>query len=110
MLFRSDGGAVGYGYAEGGDVGGGDEGLLHGPGTGQSDGIMGLIEGEQGQEPVRLAEGEFVIPADVVSALGDGSTKAGSKVLYDMLNRIRQQAYGHVQQTNPVNPAQVMPA
>ena len=92
------------------DVGGGDEGLLHGQGTGQSDGIMGLIEGEQGQEPVRLAESEFVIPADVVSALGDGSTKAGAKALYDMINRIRMQAHGHIKQSNPVNPAEVLPA
>lgn len=109
VIGYADGGPIGYGYAEGGDIGGGDEGLLHGPGTGQSDGIMGLIGGEQGQEPVRLAEGEFVIPADVVSALGDGSTKAGAQALYDMLDRVRQMAYGHTQQTNPVNPDQVMP-
>ena len=109
VIGYADGGPIGYGYAEGGDTGGGDEGLLHGPGTGQSDGIMGLIGGEQGQEPVRLAEGEFVIPADVVSALGDGSTKAGAQALYDMLDRVRQMAYGHTQQTNPVNPDQVMP-
>jgi len=110
VIGYADGGPVGYGYAEGGDIGGGDEGLLHGPGTGQSDGIMGLIQGEQGQEPVRLAEGEFVIPADVVSALGDGSTKAGAQALYDMLDRVRQMAHGHIQQMNPVNPEQVMPA
>jgi hypothetical protein len=106
----AEGGQVGYGYAEGGDVGGGDEGLLHGPGTGQSDGIAGLIEGAQSQEPVRLADSEFVIPADVVSALGSGSTKAGAQALYDMLDRVRQQAYGHIQQTNPVDPAKVLPA
>jgi hypothetical protein len=109
VIGYADGGQVGYGYAEGGDIGGGDEGLLHGPGTGQSDGIAGLIEGEQGQEPVRLADGEFVVPADVVSALGDGSTKAGAQALYDMLDRIRQQAYGHLQQANPVEPQAVMP-
>ena len=109
VIGYADGGQVGYGYAEGGDVGGGDEGLLHGPGTGQSDGIAGLIEGAQGQEPVRLADGEFVVPADVVSALGDGSTKAGAQALYDMLDRIRQQAYGHIQQANPVEPQSVMP-
>ena len=109
VIGYADGGQVGYGYAEGGDVGGGDEGLLHGPGTGQSDGIAGLIEGEQGQEMVRLADGEFVIPADAVSALGDGSTKAGAKALYDMINRIRQQAFGHLQQANPVDPDAVMP-
>jgi hypothetical protein len=106
----AEGGQVGYGFAEGGDVGGGDEGLLHGPGTGQSDGIAGLIEGAQSQEPVRLADSEFVIPADVVSALGSGSTKAGAQALYDMLDRIRQQAYGHIQQTNPVDPSKVLPA
>ena len=109
VIGYADGGPIGYGFAEGGDIGGGDEGLLHGPGTGQSDGIMGLIQGEQGQEPVRLAEGEFVIPADVVSALGDGSTKAGAQALYDMLDRVRQMAYGHTQQINPVDPNQVMP-
>ena len=110
VIGYADGGPVGYGFTEGGDVGGGDEGLLHGPGTGQSDGIMGLIEGEQGQEPVRLADSEFVIPADVVAALGDGSTKAGASALYDMLDRVRQQAYGHTQQMNPVDPSKVMPA
>jgi hypothetical protein len=109
VIGYADGGQVGYGYAEGGDVGGGDEGLLHGPGTGQSDGISGIIEGAQSQEPVRLADGEFVIPADVVSALGSGSTKAGAKALYDMLDRIRQQAYGHLQQANQVDPQAVMP-
>ena len=109
VIGYADGGQVGYGYAEGGDVGGGDEGLLHGPGTGQSDGIMGLIQGQEGQEMVRLADGEFVIPADAVSALGDGSTKAGAKALYDMINRIRQQAFGHMQQANPVEPQAVMP-
>lgn len=110
VIGYADGGQVGYGYAEGGDVGGGDEGLLHGPGTGQSDGIAGLIEGPQSQEPVRLADSEFVIPADVVSALGSGSTKAGARVLYEMLDRVRQQAYGHIQQANPVDPSKVLPA
>mgnify|MGYP000022834694 CR=1 FL=1 len=110
VIGYADGGQVGYGYAEGGDVGGGDEGLLHGMGDGQSDGIAGLIEGEQGQEPVRLADSEFVIPADVVSALGSGSTKAGAQALYEMLDRVRQQAYGHIQQANPVDPAKVLPA
>ena len=110
VIGYADGGPIGYGFAEGGDTGGGDEGLLHGPGTGQSDGIMGLIQGEQGQEPVRLADSEFVIPADVVAALGDGSTKAGARILYDMLDRIRQQAYGHIRQANPVDPSKVLPA
>jgi hypothetical protein len=49
-----------------------------GPGDGQSDDI-----------PAMLADGEFVFPADVVAALGNGSTKAGSDKLYDMMHSIR---------------------
>ena len=52
-----------------------------GPGDGQSDDI-----------PAMLADGEFVFPADVVSALGNGSTKAGSQKLYDMMHSIRDRA------------------
>lgn len=52
-----------------------------GPGDGQSDDI-----------PAMLADGEFVFPADVVAALGNGSTKAGSDKLYDMMHSIRAQA------------------
>jgi hypothetical protein len=52
-----------------------------GPGDGQSDDI-----------PAMLADGEFVFPADVVSALGNGSTKAGSEKLYEMMHSIRARA------------------
>ena len=52
-----------------------------GPGDGQSDDI-----------PAMLADGEFVFPADVVSALGNGSTKAGSDKLYEMMHSIRARA------------------
>jgi len=52
-----------------------------GPGDGQSDDI-----------PAWLADGEFVFPADVVSALGNGSTKAGTEKLYDMMHEIRRRA------------------
>lgn len=110
VLSRAYGGPVGYGYAEGGATAHGSEGLLHGPGDGQSDGIASLIHGKEGTEPVRLADGEFIIPADVVAALGAGSTKAGSSALYAMMDRIRQQAYGHTNQMNPVDHNKVMPA
>lgn len=110
VLSRAYGGPVGYGYAEGGATQHGSEGLLHGPGDGQSDGIASLIQGKEGAEPVRLADGEFIIPADVVAALGAGSTKAGSSALYAMMDRIRQQAYGHTNQTNPVDHAKALPA
>lgn len=95
--------------AEGGPVSGGSgiEGLLKGPGTGQSDHIEATIEGQQ---PARLAREEFVVPADVVSALGDGSTEAGADALYQMMDRIRGAAHGKTTQQNRVDPGQVLPA
>jgi hypothetical protein len=66
-------------YSDGGQ-------LLRGPGDGVSDDIPAQIGQHQ---PARLAEGEFVVPARIVSELGNGSTNAGAKRLYDMLNRIQ---------------------
>jgi hypothetical protein len=60
--------------------------LLKGPGDGVSDGIPATIGGKQ---PARLADGEFVIPARIVSELGNGSTDAGAKRLYAMMDRIK---------------------
>ena len=81
------------GYAMGGDVmgyglGGYSDGgrLLRGPGDGVSDDIPATIAGKQ---PARLADGEFVIPARIVSELGNGSTDAGAKRLYAMMDRIQ---------------------
>ena len=78
-------------YAEGGitDLGGYSDGgrLLRGPGDGVSDSIPATIEGKQ---PARLADGEFVVPARVVSELGNGSTDAGAKKLYDMMHRVQK--------------------
>jgi hypothetical protein len=81
-------------------------GYLDGPGDGLSDSIPATIEGKQ---PARLADGEFVISSDVVSALGNGSSKAGAKQLYAMMDRVRQKAHGTKKQINKVNPKQVMP-
>ena len=67
------------GYSDGGR-------LLKGPGDGVSDGIPATINGRQ---PARLADGEFVIPARIVSELGNGSTDAGAKRLYAMMERIQ---------------------
>jgi len=61
--------------------------LLKGPGDGVSDGIPAVIGGKQ---PARLADGEFVIPARIVSELGNGSTDAGAKRLYAMMDRIKE--------------------
>ena len=68
------------GYSDGGQ-------LLRGPGDGVSDDIPATIGGKQ---PARLADGEFVVPARIVSELGNGSTEAGARKLYAMMDRIRQ--------------------
>jgi len=68
------------GYSDGGR-------LLRGPGDGVSDSIPATIGGRQ---PARLAEGEFVVPARIVSELGNGSTNAGANKLYDMMDRVQK--------------------
>lgn len=68
------------GYSDGGR-------LLRGPGDGVSDSIPAIIGNKQ---PARLADGEFVIPARVVSEIGNGSTDAGAKKLYAMMDRIQK--------------------
>jgi hypothetical protein len=87
------------GYARGG--------YLDGAGDGMSDSIPATIEGKQ---PARLADGEFVVPADVVSHLGNGSSKAGSKRLYAMLDKVRHARTGNKKQGKEINPAKYMPA
>jgi hypothetical protein len=82
-------------------------GYLDGKGDGMSDSIPATIEGKQ---PARLADGEFVIPADVVSHLGNGSSKAGSKRLYAMLDKVRHARTGNKKQGKEINPAKYMPA
>lgn len=72
-----------------------DGGFLKGPGDGMSDDIPAHIDGA---EPVKLADGEFIIPADVVSILGNGSSKAGAKVLQQGLAAIRHAGTGNSQQ------------
>jgi len=76
--------AVGHlgGYSDGGR-------LLRGPGDGVSDSIPATI-GSTDPEPARLADGEFVVPARIVSELGNGSTEAGARQLYKMMDRIQQ--------------------
>jgi hypothetical protein len=81
--------------------------MLKGPGDGMSDSIPAQIGSKQ---PARLADGEFVVPADVVSHLGNGSTDAGAKQLYKMMDRIRQQRTGKKKQAPEVNPGKAMPA
>ena len=82
-------------------------GYLDGQGDGMSDSIPATIEGKQ---PARLADGEFVVPADVVSHIGNGSSKAGSKRLYAMLDKVRKARTGHAKQGKEINPNKYMPA
>jgi len=82
-------------------------GYLDGQGDGMSDSIPATIEGKQ---PARLADGEFVVPADVVSHIGNGSSKAGSKRLYAMLDKVRHARTGNKKQGKEINPAKYMPA
>ena len=60
--------------------------LLKGPGDGVSDSIPASIGNRQ---PARLADGEFVVPARIVSELGNGSTAAGARKLYEMMDRVK---------------------
>jgi hypothetical protein len=96
MMNQRLAGYGGYGgFAAGGGVGGepnlggySDGGrLLKGPGDGVSDSIPASIGGRQ---PARLADGEFVVPARIVSELGNGSTEAGARKLYAMMDRVQK--------------------
>ena len=83
------GGLMGYAHGGISSLGGYSDGgrLLRGPGDGVSDSIPATIG--KGQ-PARLADGEFVIPARIVSELGNGSTEAGARKLYAMMDRIKK--------------------
>lgn len=74
--------------------------FLSGGGDGLSDDIPAIIGDKQ---PAKLADGEFVVSSDVVSGLGGGSSKAGAKKLYEMMDRVRKQAHGTKKQIRPVN-------
>jgi len=88
---EADGGLLRQRYAMGGlsDLGGYSDGgrLLRGPGDGVSDSIPAVIGQRQ---PARLADGEFVVPARIVSELGNGSTEAGARKLYAMMDRVQK--------------------
>ncbi len=79
---------------------------LSGPGDGMSDNIKANIDGVQ---EARLADGEFVIPADVVSHIGNGSSNAGAKKLHDMMNRIRHARTGNPRQGRQIKAEKYLP-
>tara|TARA_R110000868_G_scaffold96981_1_gene266838 strand:+ start:58 stop:1104 length:1047 start_codon:yes stop_codon:yes gene_type:complete len=76
-------------------------------GDGMSDEIKATIDGEQ---EARLSDGEFVLPADIVSHLGNGSSDAGAKQLYSMMDRLRQARTGTEKQGKEINAGRYMPA
>lgn len=80
--------------------------LLKGPGDGMSDDIPATIGRKQ---PARLADSEFVVPADVVSHLGNGSTDAGAKRLYAMMDQVRQARTGRKKQSPAIKAEKYIP-
>ena len=103
MLLASGGISDLGGYSDGGR-------LLKGPGDGVSDSIPATIANKR---PARLADGEFVIPARIVSELGNGSTDAGARELYKMMDRVqkaRAKTTGKGKVAKKNRPQQMMPA
>jgi hypothetical protein len=80
--------------------------MLKGPGDGMSDDIPAVIGKKQ---PARLADGEFVVPADVVSHLGNGSTDAGARKLYSMMDKVRTARTGKKKQAPEVKGDKYLP-
>jgi hypothetical protein len=98
----AEGGITSYSlgsYSDGGH-------FLKGPGDGMSDDIPATIADKH---PARLANEEFVIPADVVSHLGNGSSESGAKVLYDMMAKIRKARTGNPKQGKQIDAHKFMP-
>ena len=80
---------------------------LDGATGGMADKVPASIEGVQ---EARLSDGEFVIPADVVSHLGNGNSDAGAKVLEGMMSRVRKERTGNSKQGKQINPKKFLPA
>jgi hypothetical protein len=106
------GGVVAFNQGGLGTLGGYSDGgrLLRGPGDGVSDNIPATIGDRQ---PARLADGEFVVPARIVSEIGNGSTEAGARKLYAMMDRVqraRRKTVGHDKVATNTNAERLLPA
>ena len=86
-----------YGFAQGGNVNGY---YLGGPTDGMADQIPATIDNRQ---PAALSDGEFVLPADVVSHLGNGNSNAGAQELYGMMDKIRKARTGSTEQGRQID-------
>jgi len=106
------GGVVAFNQGGLGTLGGYSDGgrLLRGPGDGVSDNIPAMIGDRQ---PARLADGEFVVPARIVSEIGNGSTEAGARKLYAMMDRVqraRSKTTGKHRVATDTNAERLLPA
>lgn len=78
--------------------------------AGSTDGMEDRLDATiDGKQPAKLSHGEFVLPADIVSHLGNGNSEAGAKRLYDMMDRIRTARTGTKKQGKQINPNKFMP-
>lgn len=84
-----------------------DGNMVRGQGDGMSDEITATIEGEQ---DVLLSNGEYVIPADVVAMLGNGSSESGEEAITNMIKRLRMKKYGRDKQPPELNEGEMLPA
>jgi hypothetical protein len=81
-------------------------GLIEGEGGGMDD----MVDGQLGdQQKVALSPGEYIVPADVVSNLGDGNNEQGAAIMDDFLSRVRVEKHGTTEQPDPINLDNVMP-
>lgn len=101
-------------YAAGGKVGAGIGTLPQSRGYylgGATDGMADKVPASiGGRQEAALSHGEFVMPADIVSHLGNGNSEAGAKVLYDMMDRVRKARTGSPEQGRQINPTRFTPA
>jgi hypothetical protein len=84
------------------------EGMIEGPGDGMDDLVP--AEMDDGSQDILLSDGEFIVPADVVSGLGNGSTDAGAEELYSMMDRVREERTGTTEQAQQIKTGGLLPA
>tara|TARA_B100001057_G_C22823414_1_gene940371 strand:- start:1683 stop:2213 length:531 start_codon:yes stop_codon:yes gene_type:complete len=83
-----------------------EDNMIEGEGDGMDDKVPATLEGQQ---DVMLSDGEFVVPADVVSGIGNGSSDAGAKELEEMMTRVRQLRTGKTEQPEQVPQGMMLP-
>jgi len=94
------------GMAQGGIVNAMPRAYLNGSSDGMGDQVPAMIDN---QRPASLSHGEMVIPADVVSHMGNGNSDAGAQQFYDMMDRVRKARTGNKQQGKQINPNKFIP-